>query len=110
MSGGRRLASGSGPHPGSRSWACPLIDPAKALPFGRSEWPDGWAPCLPGTLIAVEPMIAVGSPDQRHTERTWPIFTGDGSMSVHYEHDVLITEDGQRVLTEGLETVTDVIA
>ena len=31
-------------------------------------------------------------------------------MSVHYEHDVLITENGPRILTEGLETIADVIA
>ncbi len=39
----------------------------------------------------------------------WPVFIADGSMSVHYEHDVLITEKGPRILTEGLEDVADVI-
>ena len=39
----------------------------------------------------------------------WPLATADGSMAVHYEHDVLITEDGHRVLTEGLDEVEDLI-
>lgn len=30
-------------------------------------------------------------------------------MSVHYEHDVLITDDGCIVLTEGLEETPDVV-
>ena len=33
----------------------------------------------------------------------------DGTMTVHHEHAVLITDDGPRVLTEGLEDVSDVI-
>ncbi|GMV25131.1 MAG: methionine aminopeptidase [Phycisphaerae bacterium] len=71
------------------------------------EWAEAQWPCEPGELLAVEPMIAVGTGDIR--ERGWPIFTADGSLAVHYEHDVLITANGPRVLTEGLESVTDVI-
>jgi len=74
------------------------------------EWPDGARACEPGVLIAVEPMIATGTPKTKQADRSWPIYTADGSMSVHYEHDVLITEKGPRVLTEGLEGVRDVVA
>ena len=41
--------------------------------------------------------------------RDWPMFAADGSQTVHYEHDILITADGPRVLTEGLDEVEDVI-
>ncbi|QYK49227.1 MAG: type I methionyl aminopeptidase [Phycisphaeraceae bacterium] len=73
-------------------------------------WEDGKLPCRPGTLIAVEPMIGAGTSGVVQHKNAWPVFTSDGSMSVHYEHDVLITEDGPRVLTEGMEQLPDVIA
>jgi methionine aminopeptidase len=37
------------------------------------------------------------------------VLTADGSMSVHYEHDVLITESGPRILSEGMDDLPDVI-
>ena len=67
-----------------------------------------WA-CKPGMMLAVEPMIAIGTGEISQAKNTWPIFTADGSMSVHYEHDVLITEDGPRVLTEGMDELPDVV-
>lgn len=83
---------------------------------GPSNWPEAKHLWQPGNLVAVEPMIAAGtrvtkqnpSPyNRRHTE--WPVFAADGSLTVHYEHDVLITESGPRVLTEGLEETQDII-
>ena len=59
--------------------------------------------------MSVEPMIAIGTAATSQSRGQWPIFTADGSMSVHYEHDVLITDDGPRVLTEGLDDLKDVI-
>jgi methionyl aminopeptidase len=60
-------------------------------------------------LLAVEPMIAAGTAQVLQRGRTWPIYSADGSQTVHYEHDVLITRDGHRLLTEGLDDVPDVI-
>lgn len=82
---------------------------SNVVPAVWGEWREAHHPCEVGALLAVEPMIAVGTGKTRHDEREWPIFTADGSLSVHYEHDVLITENGPRVLTEGLEDVNDVI-
>lgn len=79
---------------------------AEAFP---GEWPDARTPCRPGTLVAVEPMIAVGTGEVVQHKSAWPVYTADGSMSVHYEHDVLITEDGPRVLTEGMDELPDVV-
>ncbi|NJL29520.1 MAG: hypothetical protein HC897_17350 [Thermoanaerobaculia bacterium] len=58
-------------------------------------------------LLAVEPMIGATTAGTRARGKSWQIFTEDGSNSVHYEHDVLITETGPRVLTEGLDEVGD---
>jgi methionine aminopeptidase len=61
-------------------------------------------------LVAVEPMIATGTTETRTKGREWPIWTADGSLAVHYEADVLVTEQGPRNLTEGLFALPDVIA
>lgn len=72
-------------------------------------WEDAKTSCRPGTLIAVEPMISAGSSSVVQHKNAWPVYTADGSMSVHYEHDVLIAENGPRVLTEGMEQLPDVV-
>lgn len=86
---------------------------SNVTPSYAGEWPEGKQPCEPGTLIAVEPMIAIGTPALANKANDpasqWPEKTADGSMSVHYEHDVLITADGPRVLTHGLEDLPDVV-
>lgn len=102
------LIRGLGGHGyGRKLHAPPFI--SNTIPTYYDEWPDGAQPCRPGTLLAVEPMLALGTSATRQKRNTWPVYTADGSMSAHYEHDVLITESGPKVLTEGLEELKDVI-
>ncbi|MFO0831488.1 MAG: M24 family metallopeptidase [Phycisphaerales bacterium] len=87
---------------------------ANRMPDFPGEWTEVNQKCLPGTLIAVEPMIAVGTGElldkgAAPMAQRWPELSADRSLTVHYEHDVLITEAGPRVLTEGLENTTDII-
>lgn len=105
---GFHLIRGLGGHGyGRKLHAPPFV--SNVVPTHPSEWPDALTPAQPGTLIAVEPMIAIGTGETEQKRNDWPIFTKDGSLSVHYEHDVLITEQGPEVLTEGLEEIKDVI-
>lgn len=105
---GFHLVKGLGGHGyGRKLHAPPFV--ANSVPRAPFEWPDATARPEPGTLLALEPMIAVGTGHTRQEPRTWPIYSADGSMTVHYEHDVLVTRDGRRVLTEGLEELEDVI-
>lgn len=54
----------------------------------------------PGDTIAIEPMAMLGK-EQIITEADgWTISTKDGSLSAHFEHTVLITEDGAEILTQ----------
>jgi len=53
----------------------------------------------PGMVLAIEPMIAVGTPRIRTLSDRWTMVTADGSMSAHFEHTVAVTEHGPRVLT-----------
>ena len=105
---GFHLVRGLGGHGyGKKLHAPPFV--SNVVPLYPGEWPDAQTECQPGTLIAVEPMISVGTPQTIQERKLWPVYTADNSMSVHYEHDVLITEDGPRVLTEGLDEIKDVI-
>ncbi len=60
-----------------------------------------------GMTIAIEPMITAGSPDVELHEDGWTISTVDGSLSAHFEHTVVITDDGPRVLTPRVGIATD---
>jgi methionyl aminopeptidase len=82
---------------------------SNAVPEYPGEWPDATTVITPGTLIAIEPMVAVGTKNISQKRGEWPVFTADGSLSVHYEHDVYIAEDGPIVLTQGLEELPDVV-
>jgi len=53
----------------------------------------------PGMVLAVEPMINAGAPDVDVLDDGWTVVTSDGSLSAHFEHTVLITENGPEVLT-----------
>lgn len=54
----------------------------------------------PGMVIAVEPMISVGTWRIQTLEDGFTIATGDGSLSAHFEHTVAIQESGPpRILT-----------
>ena len=56
----------------------------------------------PGDTIAIEPMATLGG-EKILTDTNgdgWTIRTRDGSLSAHFEHTVLITEDGAEILTQ----------
>jgi methionyl aminopeptidase len=52
-----------------------------------------------GMTIAIEPMINAGRRDVRTMPDRWTVVTADGSLSAHFEHTVVVTDDGARVLT-----------
>jgi methionyl aminopeptidase len=53
----------------------------------------------PGLVIAVEPMVNVGTKKVRVLADYWTQSTVDGQPSAHFEHTVAITESGPLVLT-----------
>ena len=62
--------------------------------------PPGRGPLLAeGMTLAIEPMINAGVPDVYLHDDEWSISTADGSLSVHFEHTVAITETRPRILT-----------
>ena len=53
----------------------------------------------PGYVLAIEPMVNVGTAAVRVLEDDWTVVTVDGRLSCYFEHTVAITEDGPEVLT-----------
>ncbi len=52
-----------------------------------------------GMVLAIEPMVAVGTGDIKQLEDD-SFVTKDGSLAAHFEHTVAITKDGPKILTE----------
>ncbi len=105
---GLYLVRGLGGHGyGKTLHAAPFV--ANVVPSYPGEWNEAWKVWKPGMLVAVEPMIAVGTTETVTHGTAWPIFTADGSLSVHYEADVLITPEGPRNLTADLFDLPDIV-
>jgi methionyl aminopeptidase len=52
-----------------------------------------------GLVVAIEPMVNMGSPEVVIEDDGWTAVTKDGSLSAHFEHSVAITENGPFVLS-----------
>jgi len=52
-----------------------------------------------GMAIAIEPMVNIGTWRTRALEDGWTVVTADGKLSAHFEHTMIIGEDGAEVLT-----------
>jgi len=53
-----------------------------------------------GMTIAIEPMATMGGERVTLESDGWTVKTRDGSLSAHFEHTVLITQDGAEILTQ----------
>ncbi len=53
----------------------------------------------PGVVLAIEPMVALGTKDVRTLDDGWTVETKDRRASAHFEHTVAMTPEGPRVLT-----------
>lgn len=77
--------------------------------IGRSLWEEpsvpnfGLAgkgiPLRAGMVIAIEPMLNMGTYETETLDDGWTVVTKDRKPSVHFEHTVAITEDGPQILT-----------
>ncbi|BBY79958.1 type I methionyl aminopeptidase [Mycolicibacterium pulveris] len=70
-------------------------------PFLPNEGAPGRGPYLaPGSVLAIEPMLTLGTTKTVVLEDEWTVVTADGSRAAHWEHTVAVTEDGPRILTQ----------
>lgn len=62
---------------------------------------QGTGPILKeGMVIAVEPMLNLGTPRVYILDDNWTIVTADKKPSAHYEHTLVVTKDGYTILTK----------
>ncbi len=52
-----------------------------------------------GMVLAIEPMVTMGSWEVRVLEDRWTAVTADGSLAAHFEDTIAITDDGPDILT-----------
>lgn len=65
-----------------------------------NKGPAGKGPTLEeGMVIAIEPMVSIGSPNILVADDDWSVHTTDGSLAAHFEFTVAVTAEGPRVLT-----------
>jgi methionyl aminopeptidase len=53
----------------------------------------------PGVVLAIEPMVSLGTKEVRTLDDGWTVETKDRRFSAHFEHTVAMTPEGPRVLT-----------
>lgn len=62
----------------------------------------GGTKLVPGMVITVEPMLVLGGTDDVYVDRKdgYSVHSKDGSATAHFEHTIVITENGPEILTE----------
>lgn len=69
-------------------------------PFLANEGRGGRGPIIQeGSVLAIEPMLTLGTTDSAVLDDDWTVVTLDGSWSSHWEHTVAATAHGPRILT-----------
>ncbi|MCS5478491.1 type I methionyl aminopeptidase [Corynebacterium sp. YIM 101645] len=69
-------------------------------PYLANEGRAGRGPLIQaGSVLAIEPMLTLGTTDSAVLDDDWTVVTLDGSFSAHWEHTVAATENGPRILT-----------
>lgn len=70
-------------------------------PFVPNKANRGEGPELkPGLVIAIEPMLSLGSRDIKRLSDGYTYITRDKSLSAHFEHTVAVTKSGIEILTK----------
>jgi len=64
--------------------------------FGR---PNQGPVLKKGMVLAIEPMVNMGTWESLILENGWTAVTKDGMPSAHFEHTVAVTENGPEILT-----------
>lgn len=56
----------------------------------------------PGMTLAIEPMVTMGGPEVEILADKWTAVTKDRSLAAHFEHTVVVTSDGPKILSQRL--------
>ncbi|WP_027062995.1 type I methionyl aminopeptidase [Mesoplasma seiffertii] len=61
--------------------------------------PDTGMRLQSGMVIAIEPMVQMGTFKTKVASDKWTVYSADHSMAAHFEHTILVTDSGSEVLT-----------
>lgn len=75
-----------------------MHEPPQVLNYVGGD-PDGMVPLEPGLVLAIEPMVQMGTWQTRALRDGWTVVSKDGSMAAHFEHTVAVTNNGPEILT-----------
>jgi methionyl aminopeptidase len=76
-----------------------MHEPPQIPNFGS---PDEGEKIESGMVLAIEPMLNLGSHDVEFLPDGWTVRTKDGSLSAHFEHTVAVTPSGPEILTRSV--------
>ncbi|MDC7224510.1 MAG: type I methionyl aminopeptidase [Spirochaetales bacterium] len=57
----------------------------------------------PGMVLAIEPMVNLGTAEVEIMDDEWTVVTEDNTLSAHFEHTVAVTTDGYEIMTGSLD-------
>lgn len=73
-----------------------LHQPPQILNYGKRH---SGSQIKTGMVFCLEPMVSAGSYEIKKSPDGFGFQTADGSLSCHFEHEVLVTQNGNKVLT-----------
>jgi methionyl aminopeptidase len=75
-----------------------MHEPPQVLNYVGND-PDGNLVLEPGLVVAIEPMVQIGTWQTRTLRDEWTVISKDHSLSAHFEHTVAVTNNGPEILT-----------
>jgi methionyl aminopeptidase len=75
-----------------------MHEPPQVLNYVGSD-PDGNLVLQPGLVVAIEPMVQIGTWQTRTLRDEWTVISRDHSLSAHFEHTIAVTHNGPEILT-----------
>jgi methionyl aminopeptidase len=75
-----------------------MHEPPQVLNYAGGD-PDGHLPLVAGLVLAIEPMVQIGTWQTRTLKDNWTVVSKDNSLAAHFEHTVAITNAGPEILT-----------
>ncbi len=75
-----------------------MHEPPQVLNYVGND-PDGSLVLEPGLVVAIEPMVQIGTWQTRTLRDEWTVISKDHSLSAHFEHTIAVTHNGPEILT-----------
>lgn len=69
------------------------------LNYVETSDPDSMLRLKAGMVIAIEPMVIIGTEETRDLEDGWTSVSADGTYAAHFEHTIAVTEGDAEILT-----------